>query len=200
MNTTIFEAEQQVLETAQQQEQANAPALKTWNLDKTHSTAEFSVRHLMISNVKGHFSDLSGTLSYDPRKIEQSSVQVAIPTASIDTREANRDAHLKSPDFFDAEKFPELTFRSTEWKHKNDDELLVTGDLTIHGVTRPVTLAIEATPEVKDPWGGTRIGFTGKTKINRKDFGLTWNAALETGGVVVGEDISITIEAEFVRQ
>ena len=172
----------------------------TWNLDKSHSTAEFSVRHLMISNVRGHFSELSGTLEYDPVRIERNAVSVAIQAASVETRDEKRDAHLKSADFFEVEQFPEIAFRSTTWQHKNDDELLVTGDLTIHGVTQPVTLTVERTPEMRDPWGGTRVGFTGRTKINRKDFGLGWNVAMEAGGVLVGDDVTITIEAEFVRQ
>ncbi len=174
--------------------------LSNWNLDKSHSTAEFSVRHLMVSNVRGHFSELSGSLVYDPLHIENSAVSVAIQAGSVETRDEKRDAHLKSPDFFDIEKFPELTFHSTQWQHKNDDELLVKGDLTMHGVTREVVLTVERTQEVKDPWGGTRVGFTGSTKINRKDFGLGWNVALEAGGVVVGDEVKITIETEFVKQ
>src|SRR5665213_3056249 len=196
MNTSILEQETAVLEKPSVAENGTGQA---WNLDKSHSTAGFSVRHLMISNVKGHFSDLSGTLHYDPLHVEDSVVSVTIPVATVDTREPARDAHLKSADFFEVEKYPEITFRSIAWQHKNDDELLVKGDLTIHGVTREVVVTAEATPEVKDPWGGTRVGFTGHTKINRKEFGLGWNVALEAGGVVVGEDISITIEAEFVK-
>ena len=178
----------------------SAPTLSTWSLDKSHSAAEFSVRHMMISNVRGHFSELAGTLQYDPQHVENSAVSVAIQAASVETRDAKRDGHLKSLDFFDAEKFPELSFHSTQWQHKNDDELLVKGDLTIRGVTREVVLTVERTPELKDPWGGTRVGFTGRTKVNRKDFGLTWNAALEAGGVLVGDEVAITIEAEFVKQ
>jgi polyisoprenoid-binding protein YceI len=196
MNTTILEQETAILEHTTE---STISSLQTWNLDKSHSTAGFSVRHLMISNVKGHFSDLSATLQYDPVHIENNGVSVTIQAASVDTREAARDTHLKSADFFEVEKYPEITFRSVAWQHKNDDELLVKGDLTIHGVTREVVLTVERTPEVKDPWGGTRVGFTGKTKINRKDFGLTYNAVLEAGGVVVGEDVTITIEAEFVK-
>jgi len=196
MNTSILEQETAVLEQSPVLENTTRQA---WNLDKSHSTAGFSVRHLMISNVKGHFSDLSGTLHYDPLHVEDSAVSVTIPAATVDTREPTRDTHLKSADFFEVEKYPEITFRSVAWQHKNDDELLVKGDVTIHGVTREVVLTVEATPEVKDPWGGTRVGFTGHTKINRKDFGLTYNAVLEAGGVVVGEDVAITIEAEFVK-
>jgi polyisoprenoid-binding protein YceI len=188
-------------ETAIQEQNVEAPisALRAWYLDKSHSTAGFSVRHLMISNVKGQFNDLAATLQYDPVHIENNAVSVTIQAASVDTREAARDTHLKSADFFEVEKYPEITFRSIAWQHKNDDELLVKGDLTIHGVTREVVLTVERTPEVKDPWGGTRVGFTGKTKINRKDFDLGWNAVLEAGGVVVGEEVAITIEAEFVK-
>jgi len=189
----------EVLEAQVEQPATNGKAEQSvWNLDKSHSTAGFSVRHLMISNVKGYFSDLSATLQYDPVHIENNAVSVTIQAASVDTREAARDTHLKSADFFEVEKYPEITFRSVAWQHKNDDELLVKGDLTIHGVTREVVLTVERTPEMKDPWG-TRVGFTGKTKINRKDFGLGWNVAIEAGGVVVGEDVTITIEAEFVK-
>lgn len=179
---------------------AETPVLTKWNLDATHSYAGFSVRHLMISNVKGEFTELTGELQFDPERIEESSVSIAIKAASINTREANRDGHLRSADFFDVEQYPEILFQSSNWESKSNGDLLVMGDLTIHGKTRPVLLTVEATPLMKDPWGGTRVGFSGKTKINRKEFGLTWNAALETGGVVVGEDITITLEAEFVKQ
>jgi polyisoprenoid-binding protein YceI len=178
----------------------STPAIAEWSLDTTHAHAGFSVRHLMISNVKGEFKELSGELTYDPLNVEQSHLLATIKTASIETREANRDAHLRSADFFDADTYPEITFRSSRWEHKSDDELLVTGDLSIRGVTRPVQLTVEATPVIKDPWGMTRVGFSGKTKINRKDFGLSWNAALETGGFVVGDEVTITLEAEFVQR
>ncbi len=173
--------------------------LQKWTLDPTHSSAGFSVKHLMISNVKGEFRDVTGELTYDPLNVEQASITALIKVESIETREANRDAHLKSADFFDAVTYPELTFRSTKWQHKSGDELIVTGDLTIHGVTQPVKLNVEATQIIKDPWGGSRIGFSGRTKIKRSDFGLTWNAALETGGFVVGDEVTITLETEFVK-
>jgi polyisoprenoid-binding protein YceI len=173
--------------------------LSNWNLDAVHSNAGFSVRHLMISNVRGEFRQLTGTLQYDPADVEKSKLDVTIQVESIDTREPNRDGHLKSADFFEVEKYPEMTFRSTAWQQKNDDELIIKGDLTMHGMTHPVELTAERTPTMKDPWGGTRVGFTGKTKINRKDFGLHYNAALEAGGVVVGEHVSISLEAEFVK-
>jgi len=170
-----------------------------WNIDGSHSTAEFSVRHLMITNVKGRFGTLSGTVDYDPEKPEASQIDVTIDATSIDTRDEKRDAHLRSPDFFDVEKFPSLTFKSTSVK-KTDDGFAATGDLTIHGVTKPVTLEVEGpSDQSKDPWGNTRIGASATAKINRKDFGLNWNAALEAGGVLVGEQVKISIEVSLVQ-
>jgi polyisoprenoid-binding protein YceI len=172
----------------------------TYQIDSAHSAAHFSVRHLMVSNVRGEFTKLSGTVVYDASNPANSSIEARVDVASISTREPQRDAHLKSPDFFDAEKFPELTFRSKQVVNEGD-EWKVKGDLTIHGVTRAVALTVEGpTPEVKDPWGGFRIGATAETKIHRKDFGLAWNMALEAGGVVVGDDVKISIEIEAVRQ
>jgi polyisoprenoid-binding protein YceI len=195
-NTDVLEAPFQELVLEEKSTKQVAP---TWNLDLSHSHAGFSVRHLMISNVRGEFRQLAGTLQYDSANVENSEVSVTIQAASIETRDANRDGHLKSADFFETEKYPEITFNSTAWQHKNDDELLIKGNLTIHGVTREVILTAEPTPEMKDPWGGTRVGFTGKTKINRKDFGLHYNAALQAGGVVIGEEVTISLEAEFVK-
>lgn len=170
-----------------------------WNIDGSHSTAEFSVRHLMITNVKGRFGTLSGTVDYDPEKPEASQIDVTIDATSIDTRDEKRDAHLRSPDFFDVEKFPSLTFKSTSVV-KTDDGFAATGDLTIHGVTKPVTLEVEGpSDQNKDPWGNTRIGASATAKINRKDFGLNWNAALEAGGVLVGEQVKISIEVSLVQ-
>ncbi|HEY6032810.1 MAG TPA: YceI family protein [Kofleriaceae bacterium] len=170
-----------------------------WNIDGSHSTAEFSVRHLMITNVKGRFGTLSGTVDYDPEKPEASQTDVTIDATSIDTRDEKRDAHLRSPDFFDVEKFPSLTFKSTSVV-KTDDGFAATGDLTIHGVTKPVTLEVEGpSDQNKDPWGNTRIGASATAKINRKDFGLNWNAALEAGGVLVGEQVKISIEVSLVQ-
>ena len=177
------------------------PGLSTWSLDSAHTSAGFSVRHMMISNVRGEFRELSGTLQLDKQNIEQSSVNISIKTASIESHEPTRDTHLKSADFFDVEKYPEITFHSTEWQNNNDDTLLVKGDLTMHGVTKEVVLKAEGpTEEVKDPWGGTRVGFSAKTKINRKDFGLGWNVILEAGGLAASEDVIITIDAAFVKQ
>jgi polyisoprenoid-binding protein YceI len=153
---------------------------------------------MMISNVKGHFSKVSGELSLDESNVANSSVQAAIEAASIETRDDQRDAHLKSADFFDVEKYPLISFKSD--KIKQNGELSVEGDLTIHGVTRRVTFDIEGpTPPTKDPWGNTRIAISGSTKINRKDFGLTWNAALETGGILVGDEVTINVDVEFVK-
>ena len=172
----------------------------TWKIDPAHSVAEFKVKHMMISNVKGQFAKLSGALFFDEFDLANSRVEVSIDAASIHTGEDQRDAHLKSPDFFDVEKFPALTFKSRGVRIVRDGELSVNGDLTIHGVTRPVSFAVEGpTPPSKDPWGNTRIAISATTKINRKDFGLTWNAALETGGILVGEEVTITLDTQFVK-
>lgn len=173
----------------------------TWSLDPVHSVAEFKVKHMMISNVKGQFTGITGILTLDENEVEGSRVEATIDASTINTREAQRDAHLKSADFFDVEQFPTLSFRSKQVKRTGDDELAVTGDLTIHGVTRQVTFQVEGpTAAGKDPWGNTRIGLSATTKINRKDFGLTWNAALETGGVLVGDTVKIAIEISAIKQ
>lgn len=172
----------------------------TWTLDPAHSVAEFKVKHMMISSVKGQFTGVSGTLTLDEGDVTKSAVEARIEAATINTREPQRDAHLKSGDFFDVEKFPYLTFRSTGVKPTGDDELAVTGELTIHGVTREVVFRVEGpTGAAKDPWGNLRRGLSATTKINRKDFGLTWNAALETGGILVGEEVTITLDVQFVK-
>lgn len=171
-----------------------------WNIDGSHSTAEFTVRHLMITNVKGRFGTLAGTVEYDPANPEASKIDVSIDASSIDTREEKRDAHLRSADFFDVEKFPKITFVSKSVK-KTDDGFAATGDLTMHGVAKEVTLQVETpSAETKDPWGNIRIGASAEGKINRKDWGLGWNAALETGGVVVGEQVKLHIEVSLVKQ
>jgi len=178
----------------------SAAATTTWKLDPAHSAAEFKVKHMMISNVKGSFSGLTGVLTEHTVDSTLSSVQASVPVATINTGDAQRDAHLKSADFFDAEKYPTLDFNSTKVVRKGD-AYEVTGDLTIHGVTKPVTFAVDGpSAPGKDPWGNTRIGLSATTKINRKDFGLGWNAALETGGFLVGDEIAITLDAQFVRQ
>jgi len=175
-------------------------AVTIWNIDPVHSVAEFKVKHMMISNVKGQFTGVSGVLSLDEENIGNSRIEATIDAASINTREAQRDAHLKSSDFFDVEKFPTLSFKSTRVERKADDELAVSGDLTIHGVTKKVVFAVEGpTAPAKDPWGNTRVGLSATTKINRKDYGLTWNAALETGGILVGDEVTITLDVQFVK-
>jgi polyisoprenoid-binding protein YceI len=179
---------------------ATQPTTTTWNLDPVHSTAEFKVRHMMISNVKGQFTGISGALNIDETDIAKSRVEATIDASSIGTGDAQRDAHLKSPDFFDAEQLPTLSFRSTQVKRTGGDGLAVTGDLTIHGVTREVVFKLEGpTPPAKDPWGNTRLGLSAVTKINRKDFGLTWNTALETGGILVGDEVNIALDIQFVK-
>ena len=181
---------------------ANSPqaTTSTWNIDPVHTTAEFKVRHMMITNVKGQFTGVTGVLTLDEQDVTKSHVETSIDAASINTREADRDTHLKSADFLDVEKFPTLTFSSSRITRRGEDELDVEGDLTIHGVTRKVVFDVEgpSTPG-KDPWGNTRIGWTATTKINRKDFGLTWNAALETGGILVGDDVTLTLDVEAVK-
>jgi len=175
-------------------------ATTTWNIDPVHSVAEFKVKHMMISNVKGQFTSLKGVLTLDEADISRSKIEASIEAPSINTREPQRDAHLKSADFFDVEKFPTLSFKSTQINRVSDGELAVAGDLTIHGVTRKVVFTVEGpTAPAKDPWGGTRMGLSASTKINRKDFGLTYNAALETGGILIGDEVTITLEVEFVK-
>jgi polyisoprenoid-binding protein YceI len=171
----------------------------TWQIDPAHSLVEFAVRHLMISTVKGRFGDVAGTIQIDGNDPAKSVVDVTINVASIDTREPQRDTHLRSADFFDVDRFPTLRFRSTRVSG-GPGQLLVTGDLTIRDVTREVTLTVTPEGQGKDPWGGERAGYSAKGKINRSDFGLTWNQVLEAGGVVVGEEIKISIDVEFVKQ
>jgi len=172
----------------------------TWNIDPAHSIAEFKVKHMMIANVKGRFSRVSGVLIRDGSDPVNDRVEATIESASIETGDEQRDGHLKSADFFDVEKFPTLHFKSTGIKVVGEGELSVEGDLTIRGVTRKVRFAVEGpTPPAKDPWGNTRIGVSATTKINRKDFGLTWNTALDGGGILVGDDITITLDAQFVK-
>jgi polyisoprenoid-binding protein YceI len=172
----------------------------TWKIDPAHSIAEFKVKHMMIANVTGQFSKISGTLSLDETDLTNSRAEAIIDVSSIHTRDEQRDAHLKSPDFFDVEKFPSLHFKSSDIRIVRDGELSVEGDLTVHGVTRKVRFVVEGpTPPAKDPWGNARVAISASTKINRKDFGLTWNAALETGGILVGEEVTISLEVEFVK-
>ncbi len=175
-------------------------ATTTWNIDPVHSVAEFKVKHMMISNVKGQFTALKGVLALDEAALANSHIEASIDAASINTREPDRDTHLKSADFFDVEKFPTLSFKSTGISRVRDGELVVAGDLTVHGVTRNVVFTVEGpSAPAKDPWGNTRIGLSSTAKISRKDFGLTWNAALETGGILVGDEVTITLDVQFVK-
>lgn len=176
------------------------PAVSTWKIDPAHTHVEFSVRHLMIATVKGRFADLSGTVTLDEADPRHSEVDVTIAAASIDTREPQRDAHLRSADFLDAEQFPTLSFRSTRVEPGPDGGYTIVGNLTIRGVSKEVALAVTTEGRARDPWGGERSGFSATTKIKRTDFGLTWNQALETGGVLVGDDVKITIDAELLKQ
>ena len=183
-----------------QQTTIRQPGTMTWNIDPTHSNAQFSVRHLMISNVKGEFTRVTGQALFDPDRPESLSADATLDVSTINTREPDRDKHLKSADFFDVANHPAITFKSKR-AAKGPDGLKLTGDLTIRGTTREVTLEVEGpTPPMKDPWGFTRVGASATTKINRKDFGLTWNQALETGGVLVGDEIKITVDVELVAQ
>ena len=177
-----------------------APARTQWIIDATHTNVEFSVRHLMITTVKGRFAEVQGSVILDEDDPAKHSVEVTINSASVDTRVAQRDDHLRSADFFDVERFPTLTFKSRSVTPRSDDHLEIAGDLTIHGVTREVTLDVTSLGRQADPWGGERAGFTAATRIKRSDFGLTWNQALETGGVVVGDDVKINIDAELILQ
>jgi len=175
-------------------------AVSTWKLDPAHSAAEFKVKHMMISNVKGGFTGISGTLTLDEADATRSSVEASIDVATLNTGDAQRDGHLKSADFFEAEKFPAITFKSTKVEAKGKDSYAVTGELTMHGVTKPATFNVEEVSQPsKDPWGNLRVGLSATTKINRKDFGLTWNSALETGGVLVGEDVAINLDVQFIK-
>jgi len=175
-------------------------ATSTWKIDPAHSVAEFKVKHMMISNVKGQFAGVSGTLTLDEADVTKSRVEAKIDAVSINTREPDRDKHLKSADFFHVEQHPTLSFKSTRITQIHNGELAVEGDLTLRGVTRRVLFTVEGpTAPGKDPWGNTRIGVSAATKINRKDYGLTWNAALETGGILVGDEVTITLDVEFVN-
>ena len=172
-----------------------------WTIDPAHSAAHFSVRHLMISNVRGEFSKLSGNVLIDPIDPARSSVEVNMETSSVNTREPQRDEHLRSADFFDVANHPAIMFKSKKVVATGGDRYKLTGDLTIRGTSKEVTFDVEGpTPSVKDPWGNVRAGVSAHAKINRKDFGLVWNALTEAGGVVIGDEISVTIEAELIQK
>jgi polyisoprenoid-binding protein YceI len=171
-----------------------------WQIDSSHSGIHFSVRHLVIARVRGQFSRWTGTLVVPGDDFSRAALDVAIDAASIDTGVADRDAHLRSADFLDVEKYPELAFKVTQVQRAGSEGLRVVGQLTIKGVTREVALAVDELGRVKDPWGNERAAFTAKTSIDRSDYGLTWNQVLEAGGVAVGDRIDIEIEIEAVRQ
>jgi len=171
----------------------------TWKIDPAHTTVEFSAKHLMITTVKGRFSDVEGEIVISDADPSKSSVSATLKSASIDTRTSQRDDHLRSADFLDAANYPEITFRSTRITG-DKSEFKVTGNLTIRGVTREVTLETTNEGSTKDPWGGDRIAFSATTKIDRRDFGLTWNQAIEAGGVLVGNDVKISIDVQAVKQ
>ena len=169
-----------------------------WKLDPSHSSVEFSAKHLMITTVKGRITDIEGIIYTDEKDLKNSSVEATLKAVSLDTRTDQRDQHLRSADFLDVEKFPEIRFRSTRI-HGDKQSFKLTGDLTIRDVTKPITLDVEFEGETKDPWGGQRLGFSANGKIDRREFGLTWNQALEAGGVVVGNDIKISLEVQAVK-
>lgn len=170
-----------------------------YGIDTSHSSVSFQIKHLAISKVKGSFTDFTGSFSFDPAKPEATSAVAVIQMASVDTGNEKRDDHLRNPDFFEVEKYPTMTFKSTSVKMKNDEEGEITGNLTMHGVTKSVTLDLEINGMITDPWGKERIGASLSGNINRKDWGLTWSKAMETGGLVVGDDVKIAIELEGVK-
>jgi polyisoprenoid-binding protein YceI len=175
-----------------------ASAATAFQIDGSHSTVGFSVRHLVIAQVRGQFTSVAGTVALDERDLTKSTVEATIDAASVDTRVADRDNHLRSPDFFDVAKYPAITFKSTKISKAGKDAYQVTGDLTIHGVTRPVTLETTVTPEVKGMYGETRRGISATTKISRKEFGLTWNKVVEAGPAV-GDEVAISLDLEAVK-
>jgi polyisoprenoid-binding protein YceI len=175
-------------------------ATSTWNIDPAHSVAEFKVRHMMISNVKGTFPKMSGALTLDEANLHSSHIEAVIDVSSISTGEPQRDGHLKSPDFFDAEKFPTMSFKSTNIAQAGDGQLAVTGGLTIRDVTRSVEFAVEGpTVPMTDPYGNTRVAVAATTKISRKEFGLVYSPTLETGGLLIGDEITITLDIQFIK-
>ncbi|MDR3606615.1 MAG: YceI family protein [Oligoflexia bacterium] len=175
--------------------------LNTWELDPAHSSANFSVKHMMIAKVHGGFKSVKGKMQFDRNDLAHSSIEATIDASSIDTREPKRDEHLKSADFFDVQKYPALTFKSKRIEEADEDRFKVAGDLTIRGVTREVVLDVESSlDEIKDPYGNVKIGASAATRIKRKDFGLNWNAALEAGGVLVGDDITINLDLQFMKK
>ncbi len=175
--------------------------MSIYQIDVAHSAAQFKVRHMMIANVKGEFDKVTGTVNFDPANPSAATVEASLDVSTISTRDEQRDAHLKSPDFLDVAQYPTINFKSKKVTASSADSFTVVGDLTIHGVTKDVTLNVEElTGEAKDPWGNMRRGATAKAKINRKDFGMAFNVALEAGGFLVGEEVDLTIDVEMIAQ
>ena len=174
--------------------------ISTWKIDEAHSSVEFVVKHMMVSRTKGRFTKFDGTIQFDDENLANSSAKVEIDVASIDTHDAKRDEHLRSADFFDIEQYPTMTFVSREIKPLGKDKFQLIGDLTIKGVTEATVINVEPTGKGTSPWGQQVMGFEASTNVNRKDYGLTWNVALETGGFLVGDDIKINLEVEAIQQ
>ena len=172
----------------------------TWQIDSAHSNIYFTARHMMISKVRGQFETFGGTINFDPENPQNTTVDIQIDVTTVNTKDEQRNGHLKSPDFFDAENFPTATFKSTKVVQESEDEGKLYGELTVRGVTKEVVLDVEYAGIAKSPWGSTSAGFSASTTLNRKDFGLNWNQALETGGVLVGEKIKLEIELELIQQ
>jgi polyisoprenoid-binding protein YceI len=173
----------------------------TYTIDPAHSSANFSIRHLMISNVRGSFSNVQGTVVYDSDNPSNSSIEAEVDASTLSTGDAQRDTHVKSPDFLHIEQHPKFKFQSAKIEKTGDGEFKVAGNLTVHGITKPIVLNVEGpSAETKDPWGNTRIGASASTKIKRSDFGLVWNAPLETGGLVLGDDLKVELELSLVKQ
>ena len=171
---------------------------ESYKIDPSHSEVGFTIRH-MVSNVRGRFNDFSGTVDMDPKAPQKGSVEFSVKTTSIDTGNADRDKHLRTADFFDVEKYPEITFKSDSVKSAGKDKYNVTGTLTMHGVSKKVTLPVTFNGEGKDPWGNTRAGFETSTKLDRKEYGIVWNKAIDNGGVLLGDDVNVSINLETVK-
>ncbi|HJQ84240.1 MAG TPA: YceI family protein [Candidatus Binatia bacterium] len=176
-----------------------APAQSVWEIDPVHSSVQFTIRHMMVSNVRGEFTKVAGTVRADDKDPTRSTVEATLEAASIDTRNAKRDEHLRSPDFFDVAKFPTITFKSKRVERAGEGRYKVIGDLTMHGVTKEVTLDVEAAPPVKDLQGHTRAGAHATTRVNRQDFGIVWSKTLDGGGVALGDQVDVTIDVEALK-
>jgi polyisoprenoid-binding protein YceI len=173
---------------------------REYRIDPAHSSALFTVRHMMITNVRGAFSGIQGNVSYDPDDVQSTSINVDIEASTVNTQDAQRDTHLKSAEFLDVSKFPTISFHSVKVQAIDGGELSITGDLTIHGVTRPVVLRVDPpSAEAKDPWGNLRMGASATTRIRRSDFGLAWNQTLETGGILVGDELKLALDVSLIR-